>query len=287
MQKKVSIIIPTYNQRKDVLDCISSIYKQSYKNIEIIVIDNASADNTADAIEKKFPKVILLRNKSNEGVTGAANKGVKKATGDYVCFVDHDMILEGNYIKELVDVLESDKKIGEVVGKILYDEDHGQIWAAGTAINLYTGQIFFRGGKDRGQYDKAEEIQVTPANFMLRKSFIDRFGAYDPIYIIGYEDTDLSFRVRKEGFKVLYVPDAVACHRIPLKDEDAGRRLLSRSYWIGRNRIIFMKRWGNFGVFVFFVPIFSLYYLFLALRYQRLGSFISYLLGIWKGLWIK
>lgn len=267
------------------MDCIGSIYKQDYKSIEVIVVDNVSTDGTSEAVEKRFPKVKLVRNKKNLGVTGAVNRGLKYAKGRYLLLVDHDNILESNMLSELVRTIESDSKIGITVGKIYFDEDHTIIWAAGTGINLFTGQIYFRAGKDVGQFDKVEEVQVAPANFLLRRELVTNDGVYDPTYVINYEDTDLSFRIRSQGYRVVYTPKAISYHRIPMSSEGAGKRLLSRAYWIGRNRVIFMKRWGNFYPFVtFFLPLLSVYYLYLALRYNQLGNFIKYCKGIYDGV---
>lgn len=283
--KKVSVIIPTYNLKGDLLDCISSIYKSDYKNFEVFVVDNASSDGTYDAVKKKFPKVKLFRNKTNLGVTGGANRGVREAKGDYLLFIDHDNILKKDMMTKLVQLLESDKKIGIGVGKIYFDEDHSVIWAAGTGINLYTGQIYFRTGKDVGQYDKEEDVQVAPANFLVRRELVTKDGIYDPTYVINYEDTDLSFRAVKEGFRVVYTPKVITYHRIPMSEEGSGKRVLSRGYWIGRNRVIFMRRWGHFLPFViFFLPLLSLYYLYLAIRYNQMDKFQRYLKGIYDGL---
>jgi len=284
-QKLVSVVIPTYNLKSDLLDCIDSIVRQDYKNIEIIVVDNASTDGTSEAVKKKFPKVKVIRNKKNLGVTGGANRGVKEAKGEYLLMIDHDNILKIDMLTELVKLLESDPTIGVAVGKIYFDEDHSVIWAAGTGINLNTGQIFFRTGKDVGQYDKVEDVQVVPANFLVRRELITRDGLYDPIYVINYEDTDLSFRVRQEGYRTVYTPKSVTYHRIPMSTEGAGKRVLSRGYWIGRNRVIFMKRWGNYYPFLFiFLPGLSLYYLYLAVRYNQLHNFIKYIKGVWDGI---
>src|SRR3989344_9484832 len=130
-QKKVSVVIPTYNLKSDLLDCIDSIVRQDYKNIEIIVVDNASTDGTSEAVKKKFPKVKVIRNKKNLGVTGGANRGVKEAVGAYLLFIDHDNILKKDMITKLVELMESDPKIGITVGKIYFDEDRSVIWAAG------------------------------------------------------------------------------------------------------------------------------------------------------------
>lgn len=284
MQKRVSVIIPTYNLKDKVLLCIKSVYAQTYKNIELILVDNASTDGTSQAISEQFPKTIVIRNEENLFVTGAVNKGYKKATGEYILLVDHDNILKEDLIEQLVNLIESDEEIGITVGKIYYDEDKTLIWAAGTSINLFTGQIFFRTGRDIGQYEKVEEVQVAPANFLVRREVLEKDRVYDPVYILSYEDTDLSFRARKAGYKVMYTPKAISYHMIPVNDIDSSKRLLSRAYWVGRNRVIFMRKWGHFYIFLIFLVGLSLFYFYLSLKYKDLKNFINYLKGIKEGL---
>lgn len=148
---RVSVVIPTHNLKKELLVCVESVVNQDYSNLETIVVDNASTDGTYEAVKEKFPQVKLFRNPKNLGVTGGRNAGIKNATGEYVFFFDHDMVAEPNMISELVKVAQSDPKIGIVTPKIYYWEDKKKIWAAGTGINLWTGKIIFRGGKDVGQ----------------------------------------------------------------------------------------------------------------------------------------
>lgn len=135
-------------------------------------------------------------------------------------------------------------------------------------------------------YDKTEEVQVAPAAIFVKRKVLDKIGGFDDVYFAVYEDTDFSFRAKRAGFKIVYTPKAVCYHKIPLLDKrQESERLLSRGYWIGRNRIIFMKRFGkNFFIFLLFLPVFAGYYTFLALRYQNLSGLIDFFKGTLAGL---
>lgn len=285
MAPKVSVVIPTYNLKDILLECLESVFKQDYSNLEVIVVDNASVDGTSEAVREKFPNAKLVRNDKNLGVTGGGNAGVKQATGDYIWMVDHDNILEPNMLSEMVQLAESDPKIGIVVPKIYYWEPKDVIWAAGTAINLWTGQNISREGKDVGQYDKVEEVQVAPANFLVKREVIEKVGLYDDVYYISYEDTDFSLRVKRAGYKIIYTPKAVCYHKIPFLDKKAGtRRWLSRAYWTARNKIIFMRKHArSFPLFVLLYPLWLGGYTYQAIRYRDFDALKNFYEGMFDG----
>lgn len=283
----ISVIIPTYNSWVTLKNCINSIQKQTLKSLEIIVVDNGSTDGTSQRVKKFFPKVKLISLKRNTGVTGGRNMGIRKSSpsSDYLFFFDHDMVAERGMLYQLVKVAQRSSSIGIVTPKIYYFEDKKRIWSAGTLINLWTGKITFRGGKDLGQYEKTEEVQIAPAAMLVRKEVIRKVGGFDDRYFLTYEDTDFCFRAKEKGFKIFYVPTSLAFHKISPKPEDEADRLLSRAYWVGRNRVIFMKKFGrNFFIFLLFVPFFSLYYLNLALRNHRMRDWVKFLQGTTEGV---
>lgn len=283
----VSVIIPTYNSWNTLKSCISSIQKQSSDPKEIIVVDNASQDRTSDKIRKNFPRVNLITLDKNTGVTGGRNTGIKNASqySNYLLFFDHDMVADKNMILELIRVAQSHPEIGIVTPKIYYWGNKKRIWSAGTSINLWSGQIIFRGGEDTGQYDKTEEIQVAPAAMLVKKKVIQKIKKFDDTYFATYEDTDFCFRAKRAGFKIYYAPLALAFHKLPTDLEEESKRLLSRSYWVGRNRVIFMKKYGNnFFIFLLFLPLFSLYYLFLSIRCKQLVNWFRFLQGTLVGI---
>lgn len=299
---KVSVIIPTYNSWKTLKSCIASIQKQTLKPFEIIVIDNASPDKTKEGMQKllstnhKSSTVKYFRLRKNLGVTGGRNKGIREASrdADYLFFFDHDMVADKNMLAELVKTAEMDNSIGIVTPKIYYWKDKRslrsgdrkkRIWSAGTGINLWTGQVFFRGGEDTGQYDKIEEVQVAPAAMLVKKEVIKKIKGFDNRYFATFEDTDFCFRAKRAGFKTYYTPKAIAYHKLSTDPKDEADRLLSRAYWVGRNRVIFMKDFGkSFAVFLLFLPIFSLYYLKMAIKHKRINDWLRFMKATFSGI---
>lgn len=283
---RISVVIPTYNSWNSLKSCITSIQNQSLRPQETIVVDNGSKDRTSESVRKYFPKVKLFSLKTNTGVTGGRNKGIEESSeSDFIFFFDHDMVAEKNMLEKLIEVAVTDPDIGIVTPKIYYYGNKKRIWSAGTGINLWTGQVLFRGGIDKGQFDKVEEVQVAPAAILVKKEVIKDLKKFDDTYFATYEDTDFCFRAKRAGYKVFYAPQALAFHKIPLDSQEESVRLLSRAYWIGRNRILFMKDFGNnFYIFLLFLPIFLVYYLKLAISYGRFSDWLSLVQGTWVGL---
>lgn len=280
--KKVSVIIPTYNSWKTLKSCIISIQNQTIKLKEIIVVDNGSTDGTTQKVKKLFPRIKLITLDKNTGVTGGRNTGIKRANSmsDYLFFFDHDMVADKNMIQELIKVAEMGLAIGIVTPKICYFGNKKRIWSAGTGINLWTGQVLFRGGDDVGQYERVEEVQVAPAAMLVKKDLIKEIKCFDERYFATYEDTDFCFRAKKNRYTTLYVPKALAYHQISWDPKDDAVRVLSRSYWVGRNRVIFMKDFGkNFFIFLMFLPMYCVYYLYVALKNKNIGGWFKFIQG--------
>lgn len=285
--KKISVVIPTFNSWNTVKPCIESIKNQTLKPVEIVIIDNASTDGTSTRVKKIFPKIRLITLKKNTGVTGGRNKGIEVANkkSDYIFFFDHDMIAKAKMLEELVAVAKLRKDIGIVTPKIYYLSDKKRIWSAGTGVNLWTGQVLFRGGKDVGQYDEVEEVQVAPAAMLIKKKVINKIGSFDDKIFAVWEDTDFCFRARKNGYKVMYAPKAVAYHDLSTNPDDEADRLLGRAYWLGRNRVYFMKDFGkSFPLFLLFLPVYFLYYLRLAIRRGNMSGWFSFVKGVVDGI---
>ncbi len=284
---KISVIIPTFNSWYTLKSCINSIYKQTLKPLEIIVIDNASSDGTAKKVRQYYPKVNLVVLPTNLGVTGGRNAGIDYSNkkSKYLFFFDHDMSADKNMLKNLVGTLNSDHNIGITTPKIYYSSHKRKIWSAGTNINLITGQVLFRGGDDIGQFNLNEQVQVAPAAIMVKRSVIDQIGGFDNRYFLTYEDTDFCFRTRDKGFKTLYTPKAIAYHKISLNRSLSNKRLLARSYWVARNRILFMKDYAwNFYFFLLLSPIYLLYFLTLAISERNFSGFLNFVKGYIIGI---
>ncbi len=122
MPPKVSVIILNWNQPRLTVDCINSVLKQKYTNFEILLVDNASRDNSVEIFEERFgdnEKIRIIVNPENLGYAGGNNEGVKRARGDYIAILNNDTTVEKDWLEELIKALESDGKIGSVSSKVI------------------------------------------------------------------------------------------------------------------------------------------------------------------------
>lgn len=285
----VSIVIPTYNRKKDVLECLQSLITVKYSNCEVIVVDNGSTDGTPDDIEKLHPKVKLLRSGSNLGVTGGRNLGAKHSCGEYIFFLDHDTVVDKNALGELVEVIQSDPQIGVVGPGIYYHDEPKKIWALGTSIGLLTGKVSFNYVRqiNNGQFAGIMDVQVLPTAFLVRRKVLENVGFFDDTYFASYEDTDFCFRVRKFGYRVVCLPKAKVWHKVSLSHEGQEISIL-KTYYMARNRTIFMKKHATtlqYMLFLLmFMPIYAVYYTLNFLKLGRPNLVLNYWRGVMAGL---
>lgn len=283
----ISAVIPTYNSKNKVIKAVKSLLNQTTDLLEIIVVDNGSSDQTSIKLQSIFRhKIKLIVLQENQGVTGGRNEGVKHLSvkSRMVLFFDHDMIADKKMVEELSKVFETEKKVGIITPKIYYLSDKNIIWSAGTGINLLTGQVLFRGGVDKGQYDLLEPVQVAPAVMLVKADVMKKLKGFDNKYFATFEDTDFCFRANKIGYKTVYAPTAIAFHDLPLDKVGESKRLVKRMYWVGRNRILFMKDFGQFWpIFLLFLIPLSGYYLLLCLKYGSITDYWQFIKGTVHG----
>ena len=291
----ISIIITTRNRKKDISECIESILSSNYSNYEIILVDNASEDDTVEMIEQKFPYVKIVKNDKNLGIAGGRNIGTSLAKGDYILFLDSDTIIDKNMLGELINVIKKEKRIGIVVPKMYFLESPNLIWYAGAKVNLLTSRTYNIGVYeiDYGQYDKICETSHGPTAFLCSRELINKIGEHNEEYFMSYADLDFAIRAKKEGFKVLYVPTAKLWHKISVgRNRTPIRDLLGtfpyRAYYFARNRFIFMKKnvpLINFlFFFIFFAPLFTVVYVIRIIWYRKWKYLNMYLKGAKDGI---
>lgn len=222
MGKKVTVQIVTYNSEKDILKCLDSIRKQTYKNFEVIVIDNKSTDNTVDLFKKESSYSKLILNTENTGFCKGHNIGFKEGTGEYVMVLNPDVVLDKNFFEEVVNEMEKDSKIGLISGKILrmsYQFTPTNIIDSTGIILPRNKRAYDRGQgeEDLGQYDEKRDIfGVCGAAAVYKREMLEDIKIddeyFDENFFAYKEDVDLSWRARLFGWKCKYVPAAIAYH---------------------------------------------------------------------------
>ena len=220
MNKMVSIIIINWNGKGYLKTCLPLVYKQDYKNIEVILVDNASMDGSVGYVRKNHPEAKIIINKENLGFAEANNIGYRIAKGDYILFLNNDTEVTYNFLSELVKMLESDKQIGGVQSKILLMDDPERLDSVG-AFLTHTGFLYHYGiaKKDSPTYNKQIEIYSAKGACMLyKKSVLEEIKindeVFDSSYFAYFEETDMCHRVWLAGYKIIFVPSSVIYHKM-------------------------------------------------------------------------
>lgn len=243
--KKVAVVIVNYKVKDKTLKCISSVEKSSYKDIQIIVVNNCE-DNFEEEI-KKFPEVIFIQSNQNTGYTGGNNAGIKRALkmgADFVFILNPDTEIERNTIDKLLEV--SERTGAGIVGpKVLFD-DRKTIWFAGGIFDKANVLGQHRGvdEKDNGQYDEEIETDyVTGGMMFITAGVFKKIGFFDEQYFLYYEDSDFCTRAKKAGFKLIYAPSAVVYHT---NAQSTGLGSPLQDYFQTRNRMLFASKFLPF-----------------------------------------
>lgn len=268
----ISLVIINYNNKSYLKRCLDSILNQTYKNLEIIFIDNESKDESFQFMKQEYSEnqnIFLIRNEINNGYAGAANQGIKLSKGKYIMILNPDIIMENNFIEKMYEFIDSDESIGALSGKLLkYDFENNKklnyIDSAGI-IMFKSTRCIDRGQneEDLGQYDEIEQVfGVCGAAPLYRRSSLEKikvFNEYfDEDFFAYKEDVDLSWRLNLAGFKNMYYPKAVAYHGRGLGSSKGGvlnfiKHRKNQSQFLRgisyRNHMIMVKK-NNLGNFL-------------------------------------
>ncbi|SOD20337.1 glycosyltransferase family 2 protein [Pedobacter xixiisoli] len=221
----VSIILVNYNTADLLLACIASIIEKTNEiSYEIIVVDNASADSSVEKVRAKFPSVKVIANNDNVGFGRANNLGVAHSEGKYVWFLNSDTLLINNAAKILFESLFSYPNAG-IAGGNLYDGEMkpntsfyqtmpGLLGDVDYLLfNVFT-KIKYNKNLNFNYSNRILEIDgfITGADLMIEKALFEEIGGFDKDFFMYYEETELTYRVRLRGLKVISVPDAKIIH---------------------------------------------------------------------------
>lgn len=237
---KVSVVMSNYNGMKLnlLMESLSSILANDYPNLEVILVDNASTDDSVKVAKNKFSHLKIIKNPVNMYSQGL-NLGIKSSTGDYVAFFNNDVVVKNGHFQKFIKFLEKQSDIALAQGKLLSYYDHKVIDSAGETIDAFGTPITIGAGRPaKGNCNKTKEVlSVSGSCSILRKSVISEIGYFDEDYGIGYEDLDLALRVWMRGYKVIYFPKVLAFHKRGATDLSPMVRIKVRWHF-NKNRIV-------------------------------------------------
>ena len=214
----ISVVIPNYNGESHLKECLESLYRQSYKDFKIYLVDNNSSDNSVAFTKRNFPDVEVLSLDSNTGFAKAVNTGIKNSLDnekiEYIVLLNNDIKCDINFLNELLSGFKT-KNTGSVTCKMLNYYNRDIIDDAGDFIKK-KGSPYARGHseKDIGQYDTEEFIWGACAGAAVyKREVFDKVGFFDEDFFAYYEDVDFNFRMQLAGYKCYYNPKAVCFHK--------------------------------------------------------------------------
>ena len=212
-EPKISIVILNYNAGQLLLDCVESIKNTDYKNYEIIVVDNASKDNSHKECKKKFPEIKLIENDKNLGYCEGNNVGLRQVEGKFVVVLNPDTLVESKWLKELV---KGYHKFGDGIyqPKFLTTDNHKILQGTGNMIQLFGfGFSPNRNVIDNGQFNKPEVVGYASGTCLFTSTAIlQKLGMFDSFLFAYHDDLDLCWRAAMQDIKSYYIPTSIVYH---------------------------------------------------------------------------
>ncbi|HEY5600735.1 MAG TPA: glycosyltransferase family 2 protein [Patescibacteria group bacterium] len=244
---KVAVIIPNHNGLELLKKTLNTINKQTYKNIRIIVIDNASVDNSLKYLStQKYIKTIKLTR--NFGFAKAVNLGIKIFKADYFLITNNDVLFENACITNLVDTLIDDPDIG-IIGPKIYKTGTKILDMRGFKVNPFLGYKPY----DLSNTNTAHETEwITGTAMLVKREVFKKIGLFDEKFFFTFEDLDLCFRTKESGFKIYFQPKAIIWHGTGtgFRSQNQGKLLTEdfykkRYYFLYKAKFYFLKKHAN------------------------------------------
>lgn len=238
MEKKVGIVLVNYNGRAYIRDCMDSLLRQTYKNVEILFWDNASADGSVAFVKENYPNIHIEESRINYGFAGANNRAAKlllKTGADYILLLNVDTEADSRLIERL---LEKADERTVTTARIYMSREGRDIWYAGGQLQLDKGKSehCLVGGRD------AVKVSfISGCCMMIHRDIIMRCGLFDPAYYLYYEDTDLCMRWYLHHIDMCYVPQAELWHKVG--GSSGGIKNPMKEYYMVRNRLYFIHKY--------------------------------------------
>lgn len=293
---EIAVVMLTMNQKDKTLRCLRSLRNVKEPDCRILLWDNGSTDGTEEAVREAHPEVLFYASPSNLGVAGGRNAGAYQAIRDvnptYLLFIDNDTVVTPGFLLALEDPFRKDPGLGQTSAKIRFLGDPTRLHAAGGArISFLLGTIKVTGiGEiDRGQYDEPGECMANGTCALVRRDVFESINGFDERFNpYGPEDLDFSLRVRKSGFRCLYVPSSLVYH-------DPSRTTVGNDFneaYAARKAkgwLLLMRKHAS--------PLEKLGFLFVGIPYaflrvllrERARNNLGALRGLWRGTinWLK
>jgi len=244
MQPLLYIIILNNNRREDTLACLASLSRSDYKNIKIILLDNASTDGSVETVRTAYPEVQIILLRENLGYAGNNNVGINAALeqgAEWVLILNDDTILDPSCLSLLMQVGESDSAIG-IVGPMVYHFDEPNvIQSAGGMLGKYWTSIHLGQNEvDLGQFPSVHQVEwISGCAILVRRMVIEQVGVLDQNYFLYWEETEWCIRASKAGWSIAHIPQAKIWHKGVKRDNQPKPYV---TYYVTRNHLFTLAK---------------------------------------------
>lgn len=261
MPPKISLISVNYNQPAITVAFLESVKRQAFQDIEVILVDNASKENCAALFQSVYPNLIFIRSEENLGFAGGNNLGIAASSGEFLFFVNNDTELTVDAIEKMLSLFNTIPNLGIVSPKLYYYLPERTIpllqYVGATNLHPVTGRNKMHGRleEEKGLYDDIKPTYFAHgAAMMIPRKVIEQVGQMPDFFFLYFEELDWCEQIRRAGYEIYIQPKAAIYHK---ESTTVGQLSLIRTYYMTRNRILFMRRnkpaWSFFlfSVYVF------------------------------------
>lgn len=234
---KIFIIILNYNGKDVIKNCLASVFKIDYPDFEVVVVDNNSSDGSLESAKNNFSKANFIKNEANLGFSAGNNIGIRFALermADYVLLLNNDTEVEKDFLAKLVEMAETDEKIG-TVSPVIFNGHNRQVWFSGGGINWL--RMKTKHSQQIATEDYFETDFISGCAMLVKAEVFRVVGLLDEDYFLYWEDVDFSVRARKAGFKNIVVTGSWIYHF-----EKSEQEKKNKIYWLVVSGLIFFKK---------------------------------------------
>lgn len=226
---KLTAVVLGWNLAEETAACGASLMDQVFPDLHVVFVDNGSTDGSPAYLRQRFPSAEVIELGTNVGIAAGYNAGLERALAvgsDFALILNNDTLFAPGMLEALVRAAEQHPEAGVFMPKICYEADRGRIWSAGARMRRFPpGQAMIGLGQmDAPRFSEARALDFAPScALLIRRSVLESVGFFDPGYFFYYDDWDYCERVRRAGFTIRYVPDAVVWHKVSLSTVKATR----------------------------------------------------------------
>ena len=242
----LALVILNWNNPLDTVNCLGSLARISTLDVETIVVDNGSTDDSVAIIQRQHPACTLLQTGTNLGYAGGNNFGIRyalKSGAEFVMILNNDVIVSPDFLTPLLAALRAQPDVGIVTPLVADTEPIDRIWALGSRVDWRTGQVYrIHAGETVATYCNAPPFDIEIASgaaMLIRRSVLEQVGLLDELFFLYYEETDWCLTVREQGYRILAVPQSVIWHKV---SATLGTVSPVIDYYMLRNQLRFIAR---------------------------------------------